>query len=107
MLHVRDRKLEWRDETVTLARQIRDVARTLLAITKATAHVGHLDPEVTGLDHEIAPGSRHQFALTHNFACALDQRDQDVQSSAPQRDGDAALAQDTCSRKKTKLSERY
>jgi len=107
MQRVRDRDSDWRDETVTLTRKVRDIARTLLAMSKATTKLGHLDPEVAGLDHETPPGLRHQLALTHDFTRPRDQRNQDVQSSTSERNGYAVLHQDSCSWVKTEWSERH
>src|SRR5262249_14768476 len=71
-----------RNEAVTLAGNVGDIP--FLAVAKRFAETGHVDPEVTRVDNQIAPHARDQLAMSDQLARAFDQHHENVEGTVAQ-----------------------
>src|SRR5262249_27502023 len=73
-----------RNEAVALASNVGDIPFPAVAVAKRFAETGHVDPEVTRVDDQIAPHARDQLAMSDKLARAFDQHHQNVEGTVAQ-----------------------
>jgi hypothetical protein len=94
-----------RDEAVTAAGNIGDVAGAGLAVAQRLAERADVHLEIGLLDERARPDAREEILLADNLVGALDQRDQDVERPAAEPKGRVALQQHALRRKKPERPE--
>src|SRR5258708_240868 len=84
-------------EAVTPTRDIRDIANARFTVTEDFAKAGNVDPQAALVDHQRPPGMGDQITFTYDARRMLDQRRENIQSSAADLERDAVFLENSLS----------
>jgi len=93
-------------KAVTSASYVRNETAPATAIVQRLAKCGDVDPKIGFLDDCVGPDARDQLLFADGRAGALNQRYQNVERAAAERDGPAPVKQKPLNRQKPKWPER-
>lgn len=85
--------LHRRDEAITPARDVGDVANTVLAVAERLAQLSDMNPQADLLDGESGPRVADNLVLGHHLAGTADEQAQNIHCAAAELDRLAVLLQ--------------